>query len=63
MDIAAILALADELASLANDLIAAHKAGNQADFNTAWVAMQGKLAAAHAAWEAAGQAPTVTPTP
>jgi hypothetical protein len=58
MGVDEILALAEEVAGLANSLIAAHKAGNQADFNTAWVAMQSKLTAANAAWVAAGS-PTV----
>lgn len=60
MGLDAILALAGELAGLANQLIAAKNAKNQGDFNTAWVAMQTKLAASNLAWEMAGDPPSVT---
>lgn len=60
MGIDAILALAGELAGLANQLIAAKNAGDQASFNTAWVAMQTKLAASNLAWQMAGEPPSVT---
>lgn len=60
MGLDAILALGEELAGLVNQLIAAKNAKNQADFNTAWVAMQTKLAASNLAWEMAGKPPSIT---
>lgn len=60
MGLDAILALGEELAGLVNSLIAAKNARDQAAFNTAWVAMQTKLAASNLAWEMAGTPPSVT---
>lgn len=60
MGIDEIISLGEEIAGLVNDLIAARKAKNQSDFNTAWVAMQTKLGAMNLAWETAGAPPSIT---
>ncbi len=54
-----ILALLSKAAELANKILDAKKAGNQAEFNTAWVAMQSHLAASNLAWVMAGKPPKI----
>lgn len=55
-----IMALAGKLAGLATDLMNARAAKNQADFDTAWVAMQTHLAESNLAWQMAGDPPKIT---
>lgn len=56
MPIAAIISGAIEAAKLAMDIIDAHNNGaTQDELNAKWSAMQVRLRAANAAWEAAGQ--------
>lgn len=56
MPIPAIIAGAIEAAKLAMDIIDAHNNGaTQDELNAKWSAMQVRLRAANAAWEAAGQ--------
>lgn len=60
MGIDEILALVEKAAELANNLLAAKRAKDQASFNTAWVAMQTHLASANLAWVMAGDPPKIT---
>lgn len=52
MEVAAILALAGELADLANGIIAANKAKDQAEFDRLWGLMQVKLGMTNEIFEA-----------
>lgn len=60
MGIDEILALLEKGAELANNLLAAKKAGDQQAFNAAWIANQQHIAESNLAWVMAGDPPKIS---